>query len=184
MYSNFDSVLYFLKCHNEFQLLRNVIAVLCRSKVSATIVAAVRNAMWGISSPSLLRSPVSHVKKDPMQGKCVKDFRNSHIWSSEFPDINCGFTIFVCGTNVCGFRGESLPHECIYNHLFNIYFNYPNYPIKEIRPPKTRNIFATHKQWPPWIKMNPHYTRSLYLELNEIVTSSSITQIKDMLFQI
>lgn len=79
VYSNFDSVLYFLKCHNEFQRLRNVIAVLHQLKVSATIVAAVRNAMWGISSPSLLRSPVSHVKKDPMQGKCVKDFRNSHI---------------------------------------------------------------------------------------------------------
>lgn len=81
------------------------------------------------------------------------------------------------GTNVRGFHIILHPHECIYNHLFNIYFNYPNYTIKEIRPPKTRNIFATHKQWPPWIKMNPHYTRSLYLELNEIVTSSSITQI-------
>lgn len=96
VYSNFDSVLYFLKCHNEFQLLRNVIAVLRRWRVSATIVAAVRNAMWGISSPSLLRSPVSHVRKDPIQGKCLKDFRNSRIQFSKFPDINCGF-IVVCG---------------------------------------------------------------------------------------
>lgn len=73
VYSNFDSVLYFLKCHNEFQRLRNVIAVLHQLKVSATIVAAVRNVEWGISSPSLLRSPVSHVRKDPIPGKCVKD---------------------------------------------------------------------------------------------------------------
>lgn len=106
VYSNFDSVFYFLKCHNEFQRLRNVIAVLRRSKVSATIVPAVRNVEWGISSPSLLRSPVSHVRKDPIQGKCVKDFRNSRIQFSKFPDINCGFIVVCGGTNVCGFHGS------------------------------------------------------------------------------
>lgn len=106
IYSYFESALYFLKSHNKFQLLRNVIAVLHQLKVSATIVAAVRNVEWGISSPSLLRSPVSHVRKDPIQGKCLKDFRNSRIQFSKFPDINCGFIVVCEGTNVCGFHGS------------------------------------------------------------------------------
>lgn len=100
---------YFLKCHNKFQLLRNVIAVLHQLKVSATIVAAVRNVEWGISSPSLLRSPVSHVRKDPIQGKCVKDFRNSRIQFSKFPDINCGFTVFREGPMFVAFVGNPCP---------------------------------------------------------------------------
>lgn len=75
--------------------------------------------------------------------------------------IYCGITIACGGPMLVALRQpfptNLHPYEPIYNHLFNIYENFPDYTTKEITSPRSRKILATHEHWPPWIKTTPKY---------------------------